>query len=339
MKSIITIDRLKRLRDINYCYSWLLQKIGLKTGLPIGKPLGVIIVLTNRCNAKCFHCNSWKLTKVDELTTVEWKDALLNLRKWLGPVSLSVTGGETFIKKDFMEIIEYGAGLGFNIELLTNGYAMNQAKAERLINSGVKRIVISLDGSKAEIHDKVRGIPGFFDRSTNALKLLAAARESADKDVAIWSKTVIMSHNQKDFPNIVSLAKKLRITGAMFQPIEATYYSSEQTNRSWFKSSPLWIKDKDLVINNIDKLIKLKEDREPVLNSRENLELFKEYFVDPGKFSGMSHFSTKEKKTNKNQPSFGLQIMPDGQMVTSFDSPSFGNVKDDSLSKSWKNRK
>ena len=339
MKSIITIDRLKQLRDINYCYSRLLQKIELKTGLPIGKPSGVIIVLTNRCNAECVHCNSWKLTKIDELTTVEWKDALLNLRKWLGPIFLSVTGGETFIKKDFIEIIEYGAGLGFKIGLLTNGYAMNQAKAERLINSGVKRIVVSLDGSKAEIHDIVRGIPGFFDRSTNAFKLLSTARESADKDVAIWSKTVIMSHNQNDFPNIVSLAKKLRITGAMFQPIEATYYSSEQTNRSWFESSPLWIKDRDLIINNIDKLIELKEHGEPVLNSRENLELFKEYFNDPDSFSGISHFSTKEKKANKNQPTYGLQIMPDGQMVPSFDSPSFGNVKDGRLSKSWKDRK
>ena len=140
----------------------------------IGKPTDVIILLTNRCNARCLHCHSWKLdSKISELTTNEWKKTLKELHKWLGPIFLSITGGETLLRKDSVEIAEYAAKLGFWAEFLTNGYLMDDKKAVQLVKSGVKRIKISLDGSKVEIHDLIRGKKGFFEKTTKALETLA----------------------------------------------------------------------------------------------------------------------------------------------------------------------
>lgn len=328
-------------RDINHIYSRLLQKLSLRTGCSFSKPLDPIILITNKCNARCVHCHSWKLKSQEkEMTTMEWKLTLEEMRKWLGPVFITITGGEALLKKDAIEIVEYAVKLGFRVELLTNGFLMTLEKAKRLIESGVKRITISLDGSTSEIHDKARGKKGFFDKATKALQMLADERSLSGRDIEIWGKTVIMSHNVTDLSNILLLANKLSINGILFQSLLPVYYSEHRDDPEWYVDNPLWVTDMEALSDSMQHLKELKAQGYPVLNTIENLNLIEDYYKNPEQLSYKvrSHNYNKRNKHTCDVWVGGLQIMPDGGMKMCSKMAPFANAKGGHILQAWKNR-
>ena len=342
MKYVINkFSKLLLARDINYVYSRLLQKLSQRTSVPFGKPLAPILVLTNRCNARCVHCLSWKLkSQENEMTTLEWKSTLDELRKWLGPVSISITGGEILLKKDAIEIVEYAAMLGFRVSLLTNGFLMTHEKAKRLIQSGVKRITISLDSSKPEIHDKVRGKEGFFDNVIKALQMLSDERGLSGRDVEIWGKTVIMSYNVKDLSSIVMITKRLGINGILFQSLTPVYYSEQQGDPKWYVDNPLWVTDLKALSQSIQLLRELKTKGYPILNTIENLNMIEDYYTHPEELAHKVHshnYKKKKKQTCETWVS-GFEIRPNGGMKMCFMMKPFANARDGHIRQAWKDR-
>ena len=77
------------------------------------RPVSVLILLTERCNAKCVHCDIWKNRGREDSPTVEqWKQTLADIRRWLGPVHVVFTGGEALLKPYAIELIGYAHQLG-----------------------------------------------------------------------------------------------------------------------------------------------------------------------------------------------------------------------------------
>jgi len=61
------------------------------------RPVFIAFLLTERCNARCVHCDIWKNKGKEESPGIdEWKKVLEDLRRWLGPVGMVFTGGEVF---------------------------------------------------------------------------------------------------------------------------------------------------------------------------------------------------------------------------------------------------
>jgi len=326
--------------NLNHYYSRILQELAYRTGGSFGRPTGPILLLTNRCNARCVHCLSWKLPKTDdEMSTEQWFSTLNELRDWLGPVFISITGGETLLRNDAIDIVAHAARLGFWVEFLTNGYLMDDRKAEKLIQTGVKRIKISLDGSKEEIHDRIRGRKGFFEKAQHALELLVKYMEEYGTHIQLYAKTAIMSINIENLSEIVYLAKELRIYGVEFQALEPVYYSDQLGNSDWYKGNPLWIQDTSRVTSSITNLKALKNEGYPIINSIDNLNMIERYFKDPERLSYKVH-SHEYEKENKKCDSWvsGLQIMPDGGIKMCHWMEPFANAKAGQIRKAWKHR-
>ena len=57
------------------------------------RPSSIVLMLTERCNARCVHCDIWK-NKGGEATPAvgHWKQLLSDLASWLGPVHLALSG-------------------------------------------------------------------------------------------------------------------------------------------------------------------------------------------------------------------------------------------------------
>ncbi len=63
------------------------------------RPTSVSLLLSERCNARCVHCDIWKNRgKEDSPTFEQWKVVVADLRRWLGPVQTTFTGGEALLK-------------------------------------------------------------------------------------------------------------------------------------------------------------------------------------------------------------------------------------------------
>jgi MoaA/NifB/PqqE/SkfB family radical SAM enzyme len=273
------------------------------------------------------------------MTTDEWLWTLEQLRKWLGPIFLSVTGGEVLLRKDAIDIVTHAARLGFWVEFLSNGWVLDEEKAKRLVNSGIKRMKISLDGSEKHVHDQVRGVKGFYERSSRALQFMAEQMRASGRNLQIYAKTTIMNINVEHLSGIVHLAKRLGIYGVEFQALEPIYYSDQQDDPEWYKDNPLWIDNYGRASRAIGELKQLKAAGYPIINSMENLEMIEAYFLDPAAQAHRVHsHDYKRIKPECHDWAKGLQIDPTGDMRMCHWMEPFGNAMDGNLQKMWKHR-
>jgi len=133
-------------------------------------PAALIFFVTSRCNLRCSHCFYWQELNAneDELSINEIRKIASSLKH---PVSLSLTGGEPFIRKDVKEIIEaFCQGCRTKeVGIATNG-TLTEATIETIHSvleagylSGFS-VQISLDGLEGT-HDAIRGVKGSFQKA------------------------------------------------------------------------------------------------------------------------------------------------------------------------------
>jgi len=148
----------------------------------LGKPYKLNFAITYRCQSRCLTCNIWKLRPSGELELEEIRRFAEKNRyfKWIG-----ITGGEPFLRSDIYEIVEAFAKNSKGLYLLTiptNSLTNKEAilsRLEKMLGLGIPKVVItlSLDGYR-ELHDKVRGVPGNFDK---VMEIARAFRELQKK--------------------------------------------------------------------------------------------------------------------------------------------------------------
>lgn len=133
-------------------------------------PYHMVWLATNACNARCVHCSSDAAKKLPgELTTAEAKD-LFNQFAEAGVFDVAVSGGEPLTRRDLFEVMEHARSLGIRLGLGSNGTTIKRETVRRLMELGLDRLQISLDGLK-ETHDKARRWDGLFEKSVNAIRL------------------------------------------------------------------------------------------------------------------------------------------------------------------------
>jgi Fe-coproporphyrin III synthase len=131
-------------------------------------PYKLNFAITMKCQSRCLHCNIWQLKPSGELTIDEIREfARKNGSfKWV-----ELTGGEPFLRSDIVDIaaaFKEGSKELYVLTTPTNSLCSNDLVIGRLteiLKLGIPRVVItlSLDGYR-EVHDRVRGIPGNFDK-------------------------------------------------------------------------------------------------------------------------------------------------------------------------------
>ena len=160
--------------------------------------------VTRNCNLSCIHCRAaaTKGPYPDELDT----DASLVLLDQIGEVGRPVvilTGGEPLLRPDIFEIARYGARKGLRMVMAPNGTLITEAIAGKMVESGIQRISISLDGATRESHDRFRQVDGAFDGAIRGIE--RAKRAGVDFQI----NTTITQQNLEELPKIQETAVRL----------------------------------------------------------------------------------------------------------------------------------
>jgi MoaA/NifB/PqqE/SkfB family radical SAM enzyme len=255
------------------------QRISSWTDMDIGRPTSIFATITNRCNLHCLQCDI-PLTgdRKKELSTDQWKSIIRDLHSWLGTFLFRWSGGEPFVRRDMMELLEFCSSLGVLTGVNTNGHYIDSSMAERMTRANVFNVNLSLDGMKKG-HDFVRG-PGQFDRVIAASRHLNRARREQNAITKIFIKVTIMETNLDELIELADWVSAEGLDGLSVSPLEETF-STATPEKRWFEKSPLWVRDLDKLDSVIDKLIARTGSKGAVFNSRAHLESMKEYFRDP----------------------------------------------------------
>jgi MoaA/NifB/PqqE/SkfB family radical SAM enzyme len=191
-----------------------LLKFGAKislTNLGFFCPYELNFAITYKCNSKCKTCYIWKKKLVNELTLNEIRKITKNLSfiQWV-----RLTGGEPFLRKDYVEIVKLFNENLPNLYILTtptNGLLSDLIfkKVRKVLNFFTKRYVItvSLDGPE-KIHDKIRGIKGSWKFAISTLQKLKQL-EINHKNFKVFFGYTISPYNLGLFRRTIEEVKEL----------------------------------------------------------------------------------------------------------------------------------
>ncbi|MGA1868276.1 MAG: radical SAM protein [bacterium] len=161
--------------------------------------------LTQACNLQCVHCRA---SATDERSDEEIRgDEAFQFLKSVSEVGHPViifTGGEPLLRDDLFDLVDMTNQLALPCVLATNGTLITERIAQKIKESAIKRVSISLDGATAEEHDKFRGVRGAF---TGALRGIENLTKS---DVEFQINTTITKRNSAQLESIADLAIHLK---------------------------------------------------------------------------------------------------------------------------------
>ena len=212
---------LRKLREVVEKMNLANFRENLETGFVDidSNPRNLQLFLTRKCNLHCGHCYfSAGEAMPEEIPTDDWK-GIIRKFAFMGQGNvLTFTGGEPLMHPDFYEIAQEAVEQGLTVYLLTNGGLIRDKTAAKGLASVVDVVQVSIDGTTAEINDKIRS-PGSFLGAVNAIRLLLAEK------VEVEITTVVMPENADDLvDNLADFvasfdSSRLRSTISVANPI------------------------------------------------------------------------------------------------------------------------
>ena len=123
-------------------------------------PAPVILnwTLSNRCNFQCSHCYS-RLDPTDDDLDFETICRLLDKAAAAKVLSINFGGGEPLLHQDLFAVARHATDLGIVVSLNSNGSLIDGEAAGKLEQSGVKKVGISIDSARADVHDTLQRRP------------------------------------------------------------------------------------------------------------------------------------------------------------------------------------
>ncbi len=183
-----------------------------------GQPFKATIELTYACNLHCVHCytdcyNQPDLIKQKEMSVDQVKGILDQLHAE-GVLWLCFTGGEIFMRRDFLEIYRYARSKGFLITLFTNGTLFTEDTVRFLSEHPPFCIETSCHGATDETFDRITQVAGSFKRFIEGMKLLKTYA------LPVKVKTKAMRLNKHELDQVKALIERL---GLQFQVSTVIY--------------------------------------------------------------------------------------------------------------------
>lgn len=166
---------------------------------------GIQFELTSRCNERCIHCyipNPKKNAGGD--MPVEKVKSLIDEFANMGGLHVGLSGGEVFLHKDIIPIIQYCREKDMQITILSNLIALKEEHIPFIKEANVSLIQTSLYSMNPDIHDLITTVKGSQVKTKAAIEKLVAA------DIPVQISCPVMKANYKGYADVLQYAQSLR---------------------------------------------------------------------------------------------------------------------------------
>jgi MoaA/NifB/PqqE/SkfB family radical SAM enzyme len=208
---------LARSRGLKYTYNyiffymfWVTRRTSIVKLLQWLEPYPsyIEIEVTTRCNLKCIICEHtyWDEPNRD-MTFDEFKSIVDQFPrlKWIGLTGI----GESFINKDFMEMLRYVKSKNVFVELYDTFFFIDRGVAEGLIDMRLDMLFASIDAATKETYEKIR-VGSNFDRVIDNVRTLIELKKlkgSAYPQIAFHY--IVNKENLRDLPQYMDLVHSI----------------------------------------------------------------------------------------------------------------------------------
>lgn len=227
---------------ISYIFSRFSKKAIIKGG-----PISISVEPTTSCNLRCPECPSGLRSFTRPTGMLEGKlfEKLLNEIGERLVYLLFYFQGEPYLHPQFLDLVKFAAGKKIYTATSTNAHYLNDENARKTVESGLDRLIISIDGTTQEAYESYR-VGGDLQKVIEGTKnVVKWKKKLGAKKPYILFQFLVVKPNQHQIEEVQTLGKELGVDKVAFKTAQIYDYE---------KGSPL--------IPEIDKYSRYKYDAE-----------------------------------------------------------------------------
>ncbi len=169
-------------------------------------PFTIAWEVTRACAYACVHCRADAMHVPDpnELKTDEALRLIDRIAAFGNHPILIFTGGDPLMRKDLHELIAHATQKGQRCSLTPTATALpTTERLEKVRDAGIRRIALSLDAPRPEIHDAFRQVSGSWQRTMDIL------HRAQSIGVSVQINTTVSTHNVEILPEMIPFIKEV----------------------------------------------------------------------------------------------------------------------------------
>lgn len=176
-----------------------------------GVPFSIAIEPTTACNLRCPECPSGLRSFTRETGNLK-EDFFRQVIDEMGKDLLNLTfyfQGEPYINPKFLEMVKYAHDRGIFTMTSTNAHFLNEANARKTIESGLDRLIISIDGTTQETYSAYRKEGKLENVLQGAQNIIRLKKEMKSRTPEVIFQFLVVKPNEHQIPEVHRLAKEL----------------------------------------------------------------------------------------------------------------------------------
>lgn len=176
-------------------------------------PISIAIEPTTSCNLRCPECPSGlrSFTRPTGMLKADlFKSTIDELAKTLAYLTFYFQG-EPYLHPQFLELVQYASSKGIYTATSTNAHYLSEAMAKRTIESGLDRIIISIDGTTQETYEAYR-VGGKLDKVIEgARNIVRLKKELKSITPYVVFQFLVVKPNEQQIDAVHKLAKEIGV--------------------------------------------------------------------------------------------------------------------------------
>ena len=211
-ESITLISKLSSAKVFNAFTILLSYYLSRLTGKAIvwGLPFSVSIEPTTSCNLRCPECPSGKrnFTRPTGMLSMElFRSMIDEVYQRLIYLTLYFQG-EPYLNPDFIPMVQYAASKKIYTSTSTNGHFLSPDMARQTVESGLDRLIVSMDGTTQEVYEQYR-VGGNLQKVLDGLKNLQLAKDNfGSSSPFVILQFIVFKPNEHQIMEVNKLAEK-----------------------------------------------------------------------------------------------------------------------------------
>jgi radical SAM protein with 4Fe4S-binding SPASM domain len=191
-----------------------------------GFPISISIEPTTSCNLRCPECPSGlrSFTRpTGQLSTEAFAHFLSQIEKHLIHLTFYFQG-EPFLNPDFLEMVKLASRKKLYTTTSTNAHFLNQETARKTVDSGLNRLIISIDGASQETYTAYR-VGGKLEKVLQATQNVVLQKQKRNrKDLSVIWQFLVVKPNEHEIGEIKKMAKRYGVDHVMFKTAQIYDY-------------------------------------------------------------------------------------------------------------------
>lgn len=201
---------------------------------------GIQFELTSRCNERCIHCYIPNAKKNDGGDMpIEKVFSIIDEFAVMGGLHVTLSGGEVFMHKDVIRIMQYCREKDMQISILSNLIALKDVQIPFIKAANVSIVQTSLYSMDPAIHDFITTVKGSFAKTKAAIEKLVAT------DIPVQISCPVMKANYKGYADVLQYAQSLRCKAQtdFIMMAQANFDTSNLANRLSLEETEVLLRD------------------------------------------------------------------------------------------------